>query len=47
VAAKDTLSSISTKMYGTPNRWQEIFNANRDKLATPNSMKPGQVLKIP
>ncbi len=47
VVKGDTLSNISNKMYGTPNRWQEIFNANRDQLSTPNAMKPGQVLKIP
>jgi LysM domain-containing protein len=25
----------------------QIFNANRDQLADPNMIKPGQVLKIP
>lgn len=43
----DTLSSISRKVFGTPNKWREIFNANRDRLATPEALKPGQTLKIP
>ena len=47
VQAGDTLSSISRKIYGTPNRWREIFSANRDRLATPESLKIGQSLKIP
>lgn len=47
VQAGDTLSSISRKIYGTPNRWRDIFTANRDRLATASSLKPGQVLKIP
>ena len=47
VQAGDTLSSISRKIYGTPNRWREIFSANRDRLATPESLKIGQTLKIP
>ena len=47
VQAGDTLSSISRKIYGTPNKWREIFSANRDRLATASSLKPGQVLKIP
>ena len=47
VQAGDTLSSISRKMYGTPNKWRDIFAANRDRLATASSLKPGQVLKLP
>lgn len=47
VQAGDTLSSISRKIYGTPNKWRDIFSANRDRLATASSLKPGQILKIP
>lgn len=47
VQAGDTLSSISRKIYGTPNKWRDIFSANRDRLATASSLKPGQTLKIP
>ena len=47
VQVGDTLSSISRKVYGTPNKWREIFNANSDKLSTPQSLKPGQTLVIP
>ena len=47
VQAGDTLSSISRKFYGTPNKWREIFAANRNRLATAGSVKPGQTLKLP
>lgn len=47
VKTGDTLSSISRKVYGTPNKWREIYGANRDRMATPESLKPGQVLRIP
>lgn len=47
VQVGDTLSSISRKMYGTPAKWKEIYNENRDKLPTPQSLKPGQTIKIP
>lgn len=47
VQAGDTLSTISRKVYGTKNRWREIFAANRDRLATPESLRIGQTLKIP
>jgi LysM repeat protein len=47
VEAGDTLSNISRKVYGTPGRWMDIFQANRDLLPSPNALKPGQVLRIP
>jgi LysM repeat protein len=47
VQAGDTLSRISTKVYGESSRWTEIFEANRDLLPSPNALKPGQVLRIP
>ncbi len=47
VEAGDTLSKISTKVYGNPARWNDIFQANRDQLPTPHSLKVGQQLKVP
>lgn len=47
VEAGDTLSRISSKVYGTPGRWQDIFQANRDVLPSPHALKVGQTLKIP
>lgn len=43
----DTLSSISRRFYGSEARWRDIYNANRDKLPNPQSLKPGQILRIP
>lgn len=43
----DTLSNISRKVYGKKNRWRDIYKANRDRMATPESLKPGQVLRVP
>ncbi len=47
VEAGDTLSAISTKVYGTPNRWQLILEANRSTIPNPRSLKIGQELLIP
>ncbi|PWU06359.1 MAG: hypothetical protein C5B43_01850 [Verrucomicrobia bacterium] len=47
VATGDTLTKISTKMYGSAAQWEMIFKANSDSLRTPNDLKVGQVLKIP
>ena len=43
----DSLSAISKKLYGNANRWQEIFEANRDQLDDPDLIHPGQTLRIP
>ncbi len=47
VEGGDTLSRISARVYGDPNKWKLIFEANRDQLSSPNALKPGQVLRIP
>ncbi|HEY0180643.1 MAG TPA: LysM peptidoglycan-binding domain-containing protein [Dokdonella sp.] len=43
----DSLSKIAKKLYGHANRWQAIFEANRDQIDDPDLIKPGQVLKLP
>ena len=47
VKAGDTLAKISKQFYGDPNKYQKIFEANRDQLNDPDKIKVGQVLKIP
>ncbi|NWF49971.1 MAG: LysM peptidoglycan-binding domain-containing protein [Ignavibacteriaceae bacterium] len=47
VAAGENLSKISKLYYKDPNRYMDIFNANKDKLSNPDLIKPGQELKIP
>jgi len=37
----DSLSRISLRYYGTPNLWQEIYDANREELAGANMLRPG------
>ncbi len=43
----DTLSAISARTLGTVRRYEEIFEANRDVLSTPNSLQIGMQLRIP
>lgn len=47
VKSGDTLSKIAKQMYGDPNEYQKIFDANRDRLRDPNQIRPGQELRIP
>jgi nucleoid-associated protein YgaU len=47
VQSGDSLSKIAEKVYGDSGRWQEIFDANKDQIADPNAIRPGQELLIP
>jgi nucleoid-associated protein YgaU len=47
VVKGDNLSKISQAFYGTPNKYQGIFEANRPMLTHPDKIYPGQVLRIP
>lgn len=47
VQSRDTLSSIAAKMYNEPGKWKTIYDANRNTLSSPQSVRPGQTLIIP
>jgi nucleoid-associated protein YgaU len=47
VKSGDTLSKIAKDQLGNASAYMKIFEANRDQLADPDKIKPGQVLKIP
>lgn len=47
VKSGDTLSRIAKEYLGDANAYMKIFDANRDQLTDPDTIKPGQVLKIP
>lgn len=47
VKSGDTLSRIAKEMLGDSNAYMDIFKANKDQLTDPDTIKPGQVLKIP
>ena len=42
-----TLSGIARLFYGNSGKWKVIYEANRDAIKDPNSIRPGQVLTIP
>ena len=45
----DSLWSIAKQpeVYGKASGWRRIFDANRDQLKSPDSLRPGMTLKIP
>jgi nucleoid-associated protein YgaU len=47
VQSGDNLSKIAKQVYGDPNKWHAIFNANRDKIKNPDMIRPGEVLTLP
>lgn len=47
VVGGDTLSTIAQRFYGNGSLYPRIFEANRDQIANPNLIFPGQVLRIP
>lgn len=46
VKAGETLGSISNRIFGTCNKWQLIYDANRDRLRDPNRIQAGMQLLI-
>lgn len=47
VVSGDNLSKISQHFYGTPNKYPQIFEANKPMLTHPDKIYPGQLLRIP
>jgi len=43
----ETLSSIAARTLGSANRFQDLFDANRDQLKDANDLKIGMTLRIP
>lgn len=43
----DTLQKISEKMYGTTKKWKSIYDANKNILKGPDTIRVGQKLVIP
>ena len=43
----DSLSKIAKGQYGDAAKWKKIFDANRDQIANPDLIHPGQKLRIP
>jgi nucleoid-associated protein YgaU len=43
----ETLTGIAAKEYKDRGKWRKIFEANRDLLATPQSVRVGQMLIVP
>lgn len=47
VKAGDTLAAIAKQFYGDGERYQEIYEANRQRLQVPDDLREGLLLDIP
>ena len=43
----ETLGTIASRYYGSPAKWNRIFEANRDRLQNANRVRVGTTLVIP
>lgn len=43
----DTLSEIAERFLGTQTRYRDIYEANRDRMASPDQLKVGKAIRIP
>ena len=47
VGRGETLSDVAGRYYGSPTKWQKIYDANRDVITDPDKVRPGTKLIIP
>jgi nucleoid-associated protein YgaU len=47
VQSGEILGTIAQKVYGSAREWRRIFNANRDVLSDPDTLRAGMRLRIP
>ena len=47
VRSRDTLESIARHFYGSGQRWKEILEANRERIASPEALRVGAEILIP
>ena len=46
IRANDSLSKLARKYYNDESKWKKIYQANKDHMSNPNSLKIGQELLI-
>jgi nucleoid-associated protein YgaU len=47
IQSGDTLSKVAKEFYGDANRWNELFEANREVIKDPDKIYPGQRIRVP
>lgn len=47
IQSGDSLSKIAREHYGDANKWQTLFEANREVIEDPDLIYPGQKIRVP
>ena len=47
IESGDSLSKIAQRFYGDPQKYKELFDANREVIQDPDKIYPGQKIRIP
>lgn len=47
IQSGDSLSKIAKEVYGTFDKWEALFEANREVIKDPDLIYPGQIILIP
>lgn len=47
VGENDTLTALAQRYLGDGNRWNDLYEANRDRLSNPGQIRPGMKLRLP
>ena len=47
IKSGDSLSKIAKTLYGDAQKWNIIFESNKDTIENPDLIHPGQKIKIP
>ncbi len=43
----ETLSDIAERYYGSPNAWAKLYKLNKDRIANPDRIRAGTVIRVP
>lgn len=47
VQNEETLVQVAERVYGNPARYRDLYEANRDRLDSPQNLRPGTILFVP
>jgi nucleoid-associated protein YgaU len=47
IQSGDSLSKVAKEFYGDANRWNDLFEANREVIKDPDKIYPGQRIRVP
>ena len=47
VQNEETLVQVAERVYGDATKYRDLYEANRDRLDSPQNLRPGTILVVP